>query len=87
MIPLSGIYQPEGIVLFQIVKEFKADLQEAQTRKQSHTADQIGSDLQLILKEVDYIFTYFPLFQAYCYSMRTPWIISLLSWKNSLQII
>ncbi|KAJ7862520.1 hypothetical protein B0H14DRAFT_2740279 [Mycena olivaceomarginata] len=56
--------------LTRIVKEFKADLQEAQTRKQSHTADQIGSDLQLILKEVDYIFTYFPLFQAYCYRMR-----------------
>ncbi|KAJ7885704.1 hypothetical protein B0H14DRAFT_2698767 [Mycena olivaceomarginata] len=48
---ISGVAPRFEHELTRIVKEFKADLQEAQTRKQSHTADQIGSDLQLILKE------------------------------------
>ncbi|KAJ7791559.1 hypothetical protein B0H14DRAFT_2935032 [Mycena olivaceomarginata] len=48
---ISGVTPRFEHELTRIVKEFKADLQEAQTRKQSHTADQIGSDLQLILKE------------------------------------
>ncbi|KAJ7792697.1 hypothetical protein B0H14DRAFT_2929942 [Mycena olivaceomarginata] len=48
---ISGVTPRFKHELTRIVKEFKADLQEAQTRKQSHTADQIGSDLQLILKE------------------------------------
>ncbi|KAJ7847369.1 hypothetical protein B0H14DRAFT_2583652 [Mycena olivaceomarginata] len=48
---ISGVTPQFEHELTRIVKEFKADLQEARTRKQSHTADQIGSDLQLILKE------------------------------------